>query len=82
MDRQNTIYTNGRVTDRLKSAGCTHKQIRAVVAWVSGYKQREIAEYMSIDRSSVSKLISRARTKVDTYNEAKSLVDHALRYRV
>ena len=82
MDRQNTIYTNGRVTDRLKSAGCTVKQMNAVIAWITGYTQAEIANGMGVSRQAVTALINRARVRIDAHNEAKSLVDHALRYRV
>lgn len=76
MDRQAIDYTA-----RLRLAGCTDKQIQAVDLWVSGYKQTEIAQSIGISRPCVSKLIDRARTKIDAANEANIQRDYELRNR-
>lgn len=73
--------TDGQTETVLTNAGCTVRQIQAVIAWVSGYKQAEIAELMGISRPSVSKLIDRARTKIDTQNDRNIQREYELRNR-
>ena len=73
--------TDGQTEARLIQAGCTAKQITAVTAWTDGYKQAEIAESMGISRPCVSKLIDRARTKIDVANKANIQRAYELRNR-